>query len=87
MTKELESAIRHIKTRADAWAVKEVTDALQDISERIEPCDKYLNKDYSFGNNKGVMVWLHENDNTVTLPEATFKYILSLIPAEKESEE
>ena len=31
MTKELERAIRHIKTRADAWAVKEVTDALEQL--------------------------------------------------------
>ena len=43
---ELEKAIRHIKTRADAWAVTEVTEALQSISERMdkalsqEPCDK-----------------------------------------------
>ncbi|MBQ1297419.1 MAG: DUF551 domain-containing protein [Clostridiales bacterium] len=43
MTK-LEHAIKHIKTRADAWAVKEVTEALQSISERLdkalsqEPC-------------------------------------------------
>ena len=41
---ELEHAIKHIKTRADAWAVKEVTEALQSISERLdkalsqEPC-------------------------------------------------
>ena len=31
MTKELERAIRHIKNRADAWAVKEVTDALEQL--------------------------------------------------------
>lgn len=41
---ELEHAIKHIKTRADAWAVKEVTEALQSISKRLdkalsqEPC-------------------------------------------------
>lgn len=35
MTK-LEHAIKHIKTRADAWAVKEVTEALQSISERLD---------------------------------------------------
>lgn len=33
---ELEHAIKHIKTRADAWAVKEVTEALRSISERLE---------------------------------------------------
>lgn len=33
---ELEHAIKHIKTRADAWAVKEVTEALQSISERLD---------------------------------------------------
>ena len=32
----LERAINHIKTRADAWAVKEVTEALQSISERLD---------------------------------------------------
>lgn len=36
MDKQLEQAIRHIKTRADAWAVKEVTEALQSISERLD---------------------------------------------------
>ena len=42
MTKELERAIRHIKNRADAWAIKEVTDAL-----KKEPCEKcvYSTKD------------------------------------------
>ncbi len=33
---ELEHAIKHIKTRTDAWAVKEVTEALQSISERLD---------------------------------------------------
>jgi hypothetical protein len=33
---ELEHAIKHIKTRADAWAVNEVTEALQSISERMD---------------------------------------------------
>lgn len=33
---ELEHAITHIKIRADAWAVKEVTEALQSISERLD---------------------------------------------------
>lgn len=33
---ELEHAITHIKTRADAWAVKEVTEALRSISERLD---------------------------------------------------
>lgn len=33
---ELEHAIKHIKTRADAWAVKEVTEALRSISERLD---------------------------------------------------
>ena len=53
---ELEHAIKHIKTRADAWAVKEVTEALQSISERLDkalsqelkyPCDlcKYYEDD------------------------------------------
>lgn len=32
MTKELQDAIRHMKTRCDAWAVKEIEDAL-DIDE------------------------------------------------------
>lgn len=49
---ELEHAITHIKTRADAWAVKEVTEALQSISERLdkalsqEPCEDAEQIDY-----------------------------------------
>lgn len=39
MTEELQKAIRHIKTRADGWAVKILVDALLDISERIERDD------------------------------------------------
>ena len=35
MTKELEKALRHIKTRADLWAVREVEQALSQ-----EPCEK-----------------------------------------------
>ena len=47
---ELEHAIKHIKTRADAWAVKEVTEALQSISERLDkalsqkPCDDAISR-------------------------------------------
>ena len=43
---ELEHAIKHIKTRADAWAVKEVTEALQSISERL---DKALSQEPKSG--------------------------------------
>ena len=40
MTKELEQAIRHIKTRADAWAVvKEFVDALLSGSENPNKCE------------------------------------------------
>jgi hypothetical protein len=42
----LEHAIKHIKTRADAWAVKEVTEALQSISERL---DKALSQEPTIG--------------------------------------
>lgn len=48
---ELDKAIRHIKTRADAWAVKVVTEALQSISERMdkalsqEPTEKPMTVD------------------------------------------
>lgn len=54
-----------------------------------EPCDneKHLNKAYYFGGHKGVMVYLNKDDDTVTLPEKVFKYILSLVPSEKESAE
>lgn len=41
---ELEHAIKHIKTRADAWAVKEVTEALQSISERMDKAVKKLER-------------------------------------------
>ena len=41
MTKELQDAIRHIKTRADAWAVKEIINALeQDCDKDCENCDR-----------------------------------------------
>lgn len=41
MTKELQDAIRHIKTRADAWAVKEIVGALeQDCDKDCENCDR-----------------------------------------------
>lgn len=40
----LEHAIKHIKTRADAWAVKEVTEALQSISERMDKAVKKLER-------------------------------------------
>ena len=40
MTKELQDAIRHIKTRADAWAVKEIVDALKQ-----EPCDDAISRE------------------------------------------
>ena len=43
MSKQLEEAIRHIKTRADAWAVKEVTEALQSISERLDKALSQIN--------------------------------------------
>lgn len=48
---ELEHAIKHIKTRADAWAVKEVTEALRSISVRMdkalsqEPCDDAISRE------------------------------------------
>ena len=37
---ELERALRHIKTRADSWAVKEVEKALSQ-----EPCDDAISRD------------------------------------------
>ena len=50
MTKELEQALRHIKTRADAWAVKEIEHALE------QPIDKFsseYHKIYMQGWNDG----------------------------------
>ena len=40
MTNELEHAIKHIKTRADAWAVKIVEEALSQ-----EPCNDAISRD------------------------------------------
>ena len=53
MTKELEQAIRHIKTRADAWAVKEIEHALEqepcDNPDKCHECDKILTCNYYKG--------------------------------------
>ena len=40
MTKELQDAIRHIKTRSDAWAVKVIEDALEQ-----EPCEDAISRE------------------------------------------
>lgn len=39
MTRELEKAIRHIKTRADAWAVKEIDKALSQEPKILNTID------------------------------------------------
>lgn len=54
------------------------------MTEKVHNEEKSMNKGYYFGNNKGVMVYLNKDDDTVTLPEATFRYILSLVPSEME---
>ena len=62
MTKELEDAIRHIKTRADAWAVKEIEEALEQepkywidhyghVTPLVQPIRKgHWKKEVDFGN-------------------------------------
>ena len=80
MTKDLEAALRHIKTRADAWAVNEIRRALEQ-----EPCEKSMNKAYEFGNHKGVGVYWNTETNTVELPKAVFEYILRQIPSRKDN--
>ena len=58
--------------------------AIQALSQ--EPTsEKELNKAYTFGHKKGVKVYWNEQTDTVELPEAVFRYILSLVPSEKES--
>ena len=42
--------------------------------------EKELNKAYTFGHNRGVKAYYNEQLCTVELPEAVFKYILSLVP-------
>ena len=44
-----------------------------------EPCES-INKTYEFGKNKGVAVYWNKQTDTVELPEAVFRYILSLVP-------
>ena len=79
MTKDLEAALRHIKTRADAWAVNEIRRVLEQ-----EPCEKSMNKAYEFGNHKGVGVYWNTETNTVELPKAVFEYILRQVPTEEQ---
>lgn len=53
MTKELEKALRHIKTRADLWAVREVEKALsqEPILDKIkEVREEVANKYDDFAN-------------------------------------
>ena len=52
-----------------------------------EPCEKSMNKAYTFGKNKGVKAYYNEQLCTVELPEAVFRYILSLVPTEEISQE
>ena len=58
--------------------------AIQALSQ--EPCGESINKTYEFGKNKGVAVYWNKQTDTVELPEAVFRYILSLVPTDKEIE-
>ena len=46
--------------------------------------NKSINKTYEFGKHKGVAVFWNEQTDTVELPEAVFRYILSLVPTEQD---
>ena len=49
--------------------------------------EKELNKAYTFGHNRGVKAYYNEQLCTVELPEAVFRYILSLVPTEEAEQE
>ena len=76
---ELEHAIKHIKTRADAWAVKEVTEALQSISERLdkalsqEPCTDAVSREDAIES----IANIDETDGTVAI--FTGKQVIALL--------
>lgn len=60
--------------------------AIQALSQ--EPTnEKELNKAYTFGHNRGVKAYYNEQLCTVELPEAVFRYILSLVPTEEAEQE
>ena len=56
----------------------------EELIEIINKTDsgKSMNKAYQFGRNKGVGVYWNKQTDTVELPEAVFRYILSLVPTE-----
>lgn len=70
--------------KEDSLIRKALEMAIQTLSQ--EPCEKSMNKAYEFGKNKGVGVYWNKQTDTVELPEAVFRYILSLVPTDKEIE-
>ena len=56
-------------------------------AEQEPTSEKELNKAYTFGHNKGVKAYYNEQLCTVELPEAVFRYILSLVPTEETEQE
>lgn len=69
---------------SDLYAALEM--AIQALSQ--EPTnEKELNKAYTFGHNRGVKAYYNEQLCTVELPEAVFRYILSLVPTEEAEQE
>ena len=74
MTKELQDAIRHIKTRADAWAVKEIEDALKQ-----EPCDAISREDKKHIN--GFKYWCETNEENgiITIPKFVCDEIVKIL--------
>lgn len=66
------------KTQNDRnWALDMAIKTLEQ-----EPCGESMNKTYQFGKNRGVGVYWNKQTDTVELPEAVFRYILSLVPTE-----
>ena len=82
---------RHIAVLNRMLENMDVYDSIQPTTERKkaieaaikalsqEPCES-INKTYEFGKNKGVAVYWNKQTDTVELPEAVFRYILSLVP-------
>ena len=65
--------------KSDSRTYKALEMAIKALSQ--EPTnEKELNKAYTFGHNKGVKAYYNEQLCTVELPEAVFRYILSLVP-------
>lgn len=72
---ELERAILHIKTRADAWAVREVEQALSQ-----EPCDDAISREAALKECHDIVV---DGDRYRVVQEETLVALPSVTPSRR----